>query len=109
MRDLRGLKALVKQKFEKHTCRSQSPALCAESSQAKMEDNPISRLDASIQHAQEAISQLQPPQLFAHDLVPVVGDANSTVDETITLANTWDLLLINIRIFSNLVDKVVEV
>jgi len=42
-------------------------------------------------------------------LFQFVGDANSTVDETITLANTWDLLLINIRIFSNLVDKVVEV
>jgi hypothetical protein len=114
MRKIHQLKASIKQKIEKQTSRTPSPALRAESSKqpAKTDDDPVpihTRLEASVQHAQEAMSQLQPPQLFARDLVSVVDDTNSAVDETITLANTWQPLLNNLKIFSDLADKVAEV
>ena len=95
--------------------RSSSPASRAESPQAASiaaKDDTVqnhTKMDESVQQVGDASSAMRSPQGTTPNIISAVNNAPSTIDEITSLANTWQPLLNNLRTFSSLVDKIVEV
>ena len=97
--------------------RSSSPASRAESAHGQAasiaaEDDTVqnhTKMDESVQQAGDALSAMRYPQGTTRNLVSVVDNAPSTIDEITSLATTWQPLLNNFKAFSSLVDKIAEV
>jgi hypothetical protein len=106
-------KVSLKNKFKKYG-RSPSPASRPESAHGQAavvatEADPHAKIDESVRRAGEALSTMRSLQETTRNIISAVDNAPSTVDDIISLANSWQPLLNNLKVFSSLVDKITEV